>query len=54
MITLQHEQLVFRFPHVDDDAGIRIDFQRTLRLTDNGRDYHLPPGLRRCSPHARG
>ena len=54
MITLQHEQLVFRFPHVDDDAGIRIDFQRTLRLTDNGRDYHLPPGLGRCSLHARG
>ena len=39
MITLQHEQLVFRFPHVDDDAGIRIDFQRTLRLPDDGHDY---------------
>ena len=47
MITLQHEQLVFRFPHVDDDAGIRIDFQRTLRLPDDGHDYHLPPGLGR-------
>jgi len=47
MITLQHEQLVFRFPHVVDDAGIRIDFQRTLRLPDDGHDYHLPPGLGR-------
>jgi|AntAceMinimDraft_1070359.scaffolds.fasta_scaffold01490_7 hypothetical protein len=47
MITLQHEQLVFRFPHIDEDAGIRIDFQRTLRLPDDGHDYHLPPGLGR-------
>ena len=47
MITLQHEQLVFRFPHIDNDAGIRIDFQRTLRLPDDGHDYHLPPGLGR-------
>lgn len=47
MITLQHEQLVFRFPHIDADAGVYIDFQRTLRLPDDGRDYHLPPGLGR-------
>lgn len=47
MITLKNEQLVFRFPHIDKDAGIRIDFQRTLRLPDDGRDYHLPPGLGR-------
>lgn len=47
MITLQHDQLVFRFPHIDADAGIRIEFQRTLRLPDDGRDYHLPPGLGR-------
>jgi len=47
MITLQHEQLVFRFPHIDKDAGVRIDFQRTLRLPDDGHDYHLPPGLGR-------
>lgn len=47
MITLQHEQLVFRFPHIDEDVGVCIDFQRTLRLPDDGRDYHLPPGLGR-------
>lgn len=47
MIALQRDQLVFRFPHIDQDAGIRIDFQRTLRIPDDGRDYHLPPGLGR-------
>lgn len=47
MITLQHDQLVFRFPHIDEDVGIRIEFQRTLRLPDDGRDYRLPPGLGR-------
>lgn len=47
MITLQHDQMVFRFPHIDEAAGVRIDFQRTLRLPDNGQDYHLPPGLGR-------
>lgn len=45
MITLQNGQLVFSFPHIDEDVGIRIDFQRTLRLPDDGHDYHLPPGL---------
>jgi hypothetical protein len=38
---------MFRFPHIDQDASIRIDFQRTLRIPDDGRDYHLPPGLGR-------
>ena len=47
MITLEHEQLVFRFPHIDEDVGVCIDFQRTLRLPDDGHDYHLPPGLGR-------
>ena len=47
MIALHRDQLVIRFPHIDSGAGIRIDFQRTLRLPDDGRDYHLPPGLGR-------
>ena len=47
MITLQQDQLVFRFPHIDEGVGIQIDFQRTLRLPDCGPDYHLPPGLGR-------
>ena len=45
MITLQNDQLVFRFPHIDEDVGVHIDFQRTLRLPDDGHDHHLPPGL---------
>ena len=45
MISLEREQLVFRFPHINEFAGIRIDFQRTLRIPDNGYDYDLPPGL---------
>ena len=47
MITLQNDQLVFRFPDIDADAGIGINFQRTLRIPDDGSDYHLPPGLGR-------
>ena len=42
MITLQHEQLVFRFQHVDDDAGIRIDFQRTLQPSYGRLAKHSP------------
>ena len=45
MIELTHDQLTFRFPEVHDDAVLRIHFQRTLRIPDDGRDYPLPPGL---------
>jgi len=45
MISLQNNQLVIRFPHVGKRAGITVDFQRTLRIPDNGEDYDLPPGL---------
>jgi hypothetical protein len=45
MITLEHDRLVFRFPEVHEDAVCTIDFQRTLRIPDDGRDYPLPPGL---------
>jgi hypothetical protein len=45
MIELQRDQLVFRFPEVHEDAVLRIGFQRTLRIPDDGRDYPLPPGL---------
>ncbi len=45
MITLEHDRLVFRFPEVHDEAECAIDFQRTLRIPDDGRDYSLPPGL---------
>lgn len=45
MIELQGDALVFRFPEVHADAVLRIQFQRTLRIPDDGRDYPLPPGL---------
>jgi len=45
MITLEHDALVFRFPELHPDAMARIEFQRTLRIPDDDRDYPLPPGL---------
>lgn len=45
MITLEGDTLVFRFPEVHEDAQCRIEFQRTLRIPNNGHDYPLPPGL---------
>lgn len=47
MITLQNDQLVFRFPHIDADIGVGINFQRTLRIPDDGAVHPLPPGLGR-------
>jgi hypothetical protein len=47
MIELQHDRLVFRFPEVHRDAVLHIEFQRTLRIPDDARDYPLPPGLGR-------
>ncbi len=47
MIELRHDELVFRFPDVHDDAVCRIAFQRTLRIPDDNREHALPPGLGR-------
>ena len=47
MITLEDDSLTFRFPNVHDDARCAIEFQRTLRIPDDGRDYPLPPGVGR-------
>ncbi len=47
MIELKRDELVFRFPEVHRSASVRIDFQRTLRIPDDDRDYPLPPGLGR-------
>lgn len=46
-IELNDDQLVFRFPEVHSDAMVAIEFQRTLRIPDDNRSYHLPPGLGR-------
>jgi hypothetical protein len=47
MITLEHDELVFRFPEVHPDAVLSLSLQRTLRIPDDGRDYPLPAGLGR-------
>jgi len=45
MIELRKDSLVFSFPEVHPNATLTIDFQRTFRIPDDGRDYPLPPGL---------
>ncbi len=47
MIELLNNALVFRFPEVHPEARCSIDFQRTLRIPDDNREYALPPGLGR-------
>lgn len=47
MIELRNNELVFSFPEVHADARVGIDFQRTLRIPDDGEAYGLPPGLGR-------
>jgi hypothetical protein len=45
MIELKSNRLVVGFPEVSPEAVLTIDFQRTLRIPDDGKDYPLPPGL---------
>ena len=45
MIELEHDSLVFNFPEVHPGAQLRIGFQRTLRIPDDGSEHPLPPGL---------
>jgi len=45
MIILEDNHLGFDFPEIHAEARCAIDFQRTLRIPDDGRDYPLPPGL---------
>lgn len=47
MIELKDDGLVVSFPDVHRDAVVQIDFQRTLRIPDDDREYALPPGLGR-------
>jgi hypothetical protein len=47
MIELKSDRLQFRFPEVHPEAELAIDFQRTLRIPDDEREYPLPPGLGR-------
>jgi hypothetical protein len=47
MMELKHDRLEIRFPDVHPDAVLHVEFQRTLRIPDDDRDYALPPGLGR-------
>lgn len=47
MIELKRNQLIFSFPEVHPGARLTVEFQRTLRIPDDGRTYPLPPGLGR-------
>lgn len=45
MLYLENNALEFRFPELHVNAGVKIDFQRTLRLPDDGEVHYLPPGF---------
>ena len=44
-LDLSNDTLVFSFPEIHADAMLRISFQRTLRVPDDGQEHFLPPGL---------
>jgi len=45
MIELNDDGLSISFPDVHPNARCTIDFMRTLRIPDDGREYPLPAGL---------
>jgi len=45
MIELKRDNLLFTFPEVHPNANLSINFQRTLRIPDDDKNYPLPPGL---------
>ncbi len=45
MVGLAKNTLKFSFPEVSSAAHCSIEFQRTLRIPDDNREYPLPPGL---------
>ncbi len=45
MVSLTENTLKFSFPEVSSTAHCSIEFQRTLRIPDDNREYPLPPGL---------
>jgi len=47
MIELRSDSLVFNFQGVHPSAVLTLNFQRTLRIPDDGRNHHLPPGFGR-------
>ena len=47
VVTLEDDRLVFRIAQVHEQAEFTLEFQRTLRIPDDGRRHFLPPGLGR-------
>ena len=47
MIHLDDNKLEISFPEIHENAGVVIDFQRTLRVPDDDTNHFLPPGLGR-------
>ena len=45
MIYIEGDRLLIKFPELHPNAGLEINFQRTLRLPDDGKEHHLPPGF---------
>ncbi len=45
MPTLEDDELVFRFPDIDEGAYLAIRFRRTLRIPDSDKTFPLPPGF---------
>ena len=45
MIEMQSDKLSVSFPELPLQPKLTLDFKRTLRIPDDGRDYPLPPGL---------
>ena len=45
MITLENDVLDIRCPNVHPDAQTKLEFQRTLRIPDDGKVHPLPAGL---------
>jgi hypothetical protein len=46
-LGLDRDTLIFEFPELHHDAVLRVEFQRTLRVPDDGTRHGLPPGLGR-------
>lgn len=45
MLTIVNDHLCFEFGDIHPEAKLNINFQRTLRIPDDGKEYPLPPGL---------
>ena len=47
MLLRDDDSIEFAFPEIHRDAVLRVEFQRTLRVPDDGQHHFLPSGLGR-------